>query len=369
MKHSKHAKLNKPSIGSFGRNEWAFLGAPCGVIKDLVESISKNIPGSYIYIDETHNHDGALDVFPHLIKHGEEFEINHSHTWNKNGNRSLLGNIDFLFINGNHFEGAKQIVFLNSKKEESLSRKLDRLSNVKCFIHSDDVAKPYNFLKNHLSHWETIPSFHISEVEHIADFIVKDYEAPQLKSLILAGGKSQRMGYDKGKISYHGIPQREYFYSLLGEITDEAFISCREEQVLELINFNTISDKFIGLGPFGAIASAFMNDPDAAWLIVPCDLPLLGNDELQLLIDGRNPHKFGTAFLNNETHFPEPLISIWEPKMYQHMLGFLTQGYSCPRKVLINSEIELLEVENQLFMTNVNTPEDQKSVKNILSNK
>ena len=109
-----------------------------------------------------------------------------------------------------------------------------------------------------------------------------------------------------------------------------------------------------------------MMEPDTAWLILPCDLPLLSKDDIETLISRRNIYKNGTAFLNNETGFPEPLISIWEPQMYQQMLIFLAQGYSCPRKVLINSEVELIKVENQRFMMNVNTPEDFDKVSQIL---
>ena len=101
-----------------------------------------------------------------------------------------------------------------------------------------------------------------------------------------------------------------------------------------------------------------MHDPNAAWMVIPCDLPFLGRSELELLISERDQDKFATAFLNNETGFPEPLVSIWEPKMYQNLLTYLGMGFSCPRKVLINSDVHLIEIEKQGFLRNVNTPEE-----------
>jgi molybdopterin-guanine dinucleotide biosynthesis protein A len=55
---------------------------------------------------------------------------------------------------------------------------------------------------------------------------------------------------------------------------------------------------------------------------------------------------------------PEPLITIWEPKSYGTMLSFLAQGYSCPRKVLMNSDARIITAPNPEKLTNVNTPED-----------
>ncbi|MCL4106690.1 UNVERIFIED_CONTAM: hypothetical protein GTU68_048134 [Idotea baltica] len=194
----------------------------------------------------------------------------------------------------------------------------------------------------------------------------KDFDAKPLKALVLAGGKSERMGKDKGGIDYHGKGQAEYMYDMLQEMGIETYISCRSDQSDQYKNKAQIHDTFIGLGPFGAIASACMSDPNAAWIVIPCDLPLLENKHIETLTSKRNPYKYATAFLNNFTQFPEPLISIWEPKIYQRMLCFLSQGYSCPRKVLINSDVELIYTENQDFMMNINTPEEMKKVNVII---
>ncbi len=362
--HKKHAALKKPDYGTFAVNEWAIIGAPCDKIKNLVSQLF-NVSGgeaSIFYMDESHNHGAAERSLSGAVKQGEIISSNTNSDWGKNQTRSLVSDYDFCLINGNHFTGKRQLVILDPKKEESLSRKLERLTNVRAFITTDEVSEPYDFIKAQVENWKEIPSFHISDTEAIWSFLKDDFKIPVLKALVLAGGKSSRMGHDKGKINYHGNEQRIHMYNLLGELVEEVFLSIRDEQEEEISDFASISDKFLGLGPFGAIASAFQEDPDAAWLVVPCDLPLLGEEELEKLIMHRNPFKNGTAYLNNETGFPEPLISIWEPKMYKQMLHFLTQGFSCPRKVLINSDVELIQVEDQTFMTNVNTPEELEKV-------
>ena len=66
-----------------------------------------------------------------------------------------------------------------------------------------------------------------------------------------------------------------------------------------------------------------------------------------------------TAFQSPVNEFPDPLLTIWEPKSYTLLLNYLAQGYSCPRKVLINSDVEIVEIDEH-FIRNINTPEEYK---------
>ena len=127
-------------------------------------------------------------------------------------------------------------------------------------------------------------------------------------------------------------------------------------------NYPLIPDRFSGLGPYGGILSAFRADPNSAWLCVATDLPLLDHSTLRYLIAHRNSSKLATCFHNRETGFPEPLITMWEPRAYPRLLQFLADGYSCPRKVLINSEVEEIKIDSTEAFTNVNTPDELTAV-------
>ena len=81
-----------------------------------------------------------------------------------------------------------------------------------------------------------------------------------------------------------------------------------------------------------------------------------------MVLKHRNPSKLATAIKGKEKEFPEPLITIYEPKAYPILLQYLAQGYSCPRKVLINSDVEIVEVDDD-FIRNVNTPLDFENAK------
>ena len=183
-------------------------------------------------------------------------------------------------------------------------------------------------------------------------------EIPPLYGLVLAGGKSQRMGKDKGQIDYHGKPQRLFMADILNEICDETFLSVRSSKNEAATEYPFLEDTFYDLGPFGAIASAFRHRPNAAWLVIACDLPLLDLETLDFLVKNRNPSAIATAFNSPVNEFPEPLISIWEPRSYPILLQFLAQGFSCPRKVLINSDVKLVDAPEGQKLMNVNRPEE-----------
>ncbi|WP_337251646.1 molybdenum cofactor guanylyltransferase [Maribacter halichondriae] len=96
----------------------------------------------------------------------------------------------------------------------------------------------------------------------------------KIYGLVLSGGKSSRMGTDKGLIDYHGAPQREYLYDLLSQVCERTFISLREEQESELpARMQTIIDLNEFKGPYNGLLSAHKKFPDVAWLVLACDLP------------------------------------------------------------------------------------------------
>ncbi|GEJ46235.1 NTP transferase domain-containing protein [Chryseobacterium sp. ON_d1] len=197
--------------------------------------------------------------------------------------------------------------------------------------------------------------------------ISKETDVPKLNGLVLAGGKSQRMGNPKDKINWHGKEQRYYAADLLAPFCNEVFISCRQDQLENFDpNYNVLTDTFLNMGPFGGILSALRSQRDKAWLVVACDLPLLDEKSLEFLIENRNIEKTATTYESPFDGLPEPLITIWEPKSYPLLLNFLGSGITCPRKVLINSDTLILKPGNPDSLMNVNTPEDREKAQEIL---
>lgn len=184
----------------------------------------------------------------------------------------------------------------------------------------------------------------------------------KLYGLVLSGGKSTRMGTDKGLIEYHGVPQREYLYNLLSQVCENTFISLREEQEDELpAAMKTIVDLNEFKGPYNGLLSAHKKYPDVAWLVLACDLPLMDLDALKELISQRDSAKEATAFALKENPLPEPLCAIWEPQALQQSIEYLESGNgTCPRKYLINHNTKLVFPKYQNVLLNANSEEDYK---------
>jgi len=372
-KRNKHTKLIRPIKGQWGRNEWAIIGAPCDAIDTLMDAVGLRLGKQFniAKVDASHKKTQDDAPTPFNVEYLEELgKGNYQYKFAPNSfyRKKILNEENLILINGNHFLGIQQIVILDERKEVSLSKKLDRLTNVSLILTTDNVSMPYAFLENHIKNIAAIPTLSIDNVEGISDFIAQQVSIPTLKGLVLSGGKSQRMGHDKTQIQYHGKAQNEHMADQLAKVCESVYISKRSEQDIES-NFPFINDTFTGLGPFGAILSAMREDPTAAWLVVAADLPMLDSAQLQKLKAQRRINKIATCFHNSDTQFPEPLITIWEPSAYSVMLDFLAQGYSCPRKVLINSNIQEIAVNDNAFMYNVNTPEEREIVEKLLQQK
>lgn len=194
-------------------------------------------------------------------------------------------------------------------------------------------------------------------------------KADKIYGLVLTGGKSTRMGIDKGKIDYHGIPQREYLYKLLKPLVHTVFMSVREEQQAEFPeDYKLIVDRNEFRGPYNGLLSAHHLDPRASWLVLACDLPLMDQNALKHLIRERDPHKLATSFASRESGLPEPLCAIWEAEGLRKSISYLKAGNgTCPRKFLINEDIHLVFPQNEEVLLNANFKEDYERVMSKLS--
>jgi molybdopterin-guanine dinucleotide biosynthesis protein A len=185
---------------------------------------------------------------------------------------------------------------------------------------------------------------------------------PALKGLVLAGGESRRMGFDKSLMNYHGLPQREYLFHLLQPYTTETFISCRPGQIIES-DFPLIEDEYEDMGPFGAILTAFKKDPSAAWFVVACDFPLLDHHAILQLKESRNTGGYATSFLDIHTLMPEPWITILEPKIYPVLLEYHSRGKSSLRGILVDYNTTVIKPEDPDILLNANTKEEAERLK------
>ena len=181
-----------------------------------------------------------------------------------------------------------------------------------------------------------------------------------LYGLVLAGGRSKRMGRDKALLEHDGRSQLERMMALLGECVDRAFVSTSQAQrdEPERRRFDQIIDRYEDMGPLAGILSAMDEYPQADWLVVACDLPNIDAATVRYLIDARSPEQPFTAFTSSHDGLPEPLCAVYRSGTDSILREFVDDGIRCPRKILIRSDTCLLEQLNPRSLDNVNTPDD-----------
>lgn len=186
----------------------------------------------------------------------------------------------------------------------------------------------------------------------------------KLYGLVLSGGKSSRMGRDKGTISYHGLPQREYMYHLLDQFCECTFLSVRKDQKTEVpAELVCIVDGDVFPGPFNGILSAHLEYPDVAWLVVACDMPLLDSEHISLLIQARDPGKDATAYAGKHSALPEPLCAIWEPRVLKKAVRTIAAGKgSGPRNFLLHASTKMVRPEDDRILTNINSDQEYEEI-------
>ena len=373
--HHKHALIARPAGGEYGRNELAILGAPCSVIRQLAQQVIQLLSAKWklAYLDADHQTDtattdplivsGASAVFTNKITCQQVSYAQKELPFFKK--RALFNNEDMVLINGNHFTGRHQIIIIDPAKP--LEKKLDKLTQVVLILVKEQNTKLPDYLKTHLPNVSLIPTLLLQDTEAIAAFIetILQQQVPPLNGLVLTGGKSQRMGTDKSELDYHGITQKQHVYQLLSRICNQVFVSINEQSKGN-DSLPSLQDRFTGLGPMGGILTALQSDPNAAWLVLACDLPFLTAGTLEYLVQHRNPSKPATAFFEPNDRFPEPLVTIYEPRSYAILLQELSQGYTCPRKVIINSDVVLVQAPDAKEFKNVNDPVEYQTAKAIL---
>jgi molybdopterin-guanine dinucleotide biosynthesis protein A len=179
----------------------------------------------------------------------------------------------------------------------------------------------------------------------------------KINGLILAGGRSRRMGHDKSLIAFHNKPQREYLFDLLNTLCDQVYTSCKKSDEVPP-SLNPLPDQFEIESPINGILSAFNQNSATAWLTVPVDMPEVNQETLNYLIKHRSSNHIATCFFDSEGKNPEPLLTLWEPQSASLLKEFYDAGNISPRDFLKHSNVNIISVADARALRNINSPDE-----------
>ncbi len=179
-----------------------------------------------------------------------------------------------------------------------------------------------------------------------------------LRGLLLAGGKSRRMGTDKADLVLtEGISLRDRGLQLLKAVTEGANLSIAADDQRSY-QCPTVRDQRADAGPLAGLEAAFQQNPGSAWLVIACDLPFLTGPVLSDLTARRDPSVDATCFTSRFDGNPEPLCTIYEPSAAAKLAASLEDGVRCARKFLCSLGRHELDLPESCALDNCNRPED-----------
>lgn len=171
-------------------------------------------------------------------------------------------------------------------------------------------------------------------------------------AVILAGGKSSRMGRDKALLPFGGYSTlAEYQYRRLSTLFEQVYISSKEDK----FDFEAplIFDKEKSSSPLLATASIFETIKDDFFLIA-VDMPLLDIESIKKLLKLYREQPESAVYLFESAEGLEPTAAIYRQRCYKTLLEQLRAGRHSMRECIAKEPYHALQIESENAFLNTN---------------
>lgn len=196
-------------------------------------------------------------------------------------------------------------------------------------------------------------------------------ENPEVTAIILAGGKSQRMGSNKALLKYGDTTFIERQIARLSKIFREIILSANDASIYAHLPLPVVPDVIPGKGPLSGICAGIMRATNHYTFAVACDMPFLSEKVILHL------KKFITDYdvvVPRTERGLEPLHAFYSKNCIAPMQQCLKEGrlrvidFFSEVKVKIVNEDELKTIDPSIQpLINLNTPEEYNTYCNLES--
>ncbi len=174
-------------------------------------------------------------------------------------------------------------------------------------------------------------------------------------AIVLAGGKSSRVGTDKSLLPFMGKPLIQHIYDQLYPHFDETIIAGGEKKCLSFLKARIISDEVSGEGPLRGIASALTASRHNLNFVIACDIPWVNVGLLRRLL--RESHECDCVVPVTAEGYYEPLFAVYRKSALAAMRRALEEGKRrivaafpyCRVKTVLLSESETIKNINTML--------------------
>src|SRR3989337_1767579 len=189
--------------------------------------------------------------------------------------------------------------------------------------------------------------------------------------IVLAGGKSKRMGMDKRRVMFSGMNLLELSIKRLRAVTEEVLVVMGEEENLDIEDARFVLDVEKNRGPMVGLFSGLYEMKNLYGLVTPLDTPLLTSEFLNYLKE--NAIGYDVTVPRWERRI-EPLIAVYSKNLLPIMKEWIKKNSASYLFVQeTNLRVRFIEEEEiskfgnpETLFLNINTEEDLKTAKRIV---
>lgn len=184
-----------------------------------------------------------------------------------------------------------------------------------------------------------------------------------ITGIILAGGKSSRMGTDKGFLLLNDKPFVQYSIDALTPLVSEIMI-VSDNPEYDTFGLKRVNDITKNSGPVAGICSGLEASSTNYNVILSCDIPLINSKVVQKLIDNIDDTSQIIQVESNGKSMP--LIAVYRKGVANTFNAFL-EADERRLRVAIKSCVSkniTLEKKHEFATMNVNTQNELKAVEN-----
>ncbi len=194
------------------------------------------------------------------------------------------------------------------------------------------------------------------------DLTAADRKIKGVSGVILAGGKSSRMGSNKALLPYKGGRFIEAIHRQLSEIFEEVLLVTNNPEQYDFLPCRKVADIFPGAGALAGLHSGLYHSGNPAIFAVACDMPYL-NNELVRHLAGRADA--GSVLIPEGPAGLEPLHAVYGKDCLAAIEETLLQGekrilsfFDRVKTIKINTEQIAGFDPSFASFCNINTPEE-----------
>ena len=193
---------------------------------------------------------------------------------------------------------------------------------------------------------------------HILQAVEQAHAATPVCAAVLIGGESSRMGQPKSMLRSKGGFVLERIVAQARCVVQEALLVGAGEVPESLSNMPRLPDVPGLAGPVAGLLSAFRWQPEARWLVLACDLPLLSSQAVEWLVEQSTPGIDAVLPHLDDPELSEPLFALYEPGAGVFLERAVGSGVLSIRKALAGSRIVSPRIPAHLrsAWVNANTP-------------